>query len=151
MDVCSLRSRVLIFLRSNFYHWVHSFITFAKSSEKLTFLTSWYQGVRKGVRNTSFSQNFANVICEWSLDRHSNRHLSFQSSNGNTGAIIEICYKLAIKTLERRRILYWRLFWPPYWWLWTNFTYFTGAYWLWTSKLHQVICEWGYGWFFPVM
>ena len=38
----------------------HSFSTFAKYSEKLTFLTPWYHGVE----NVSFSENFANVLNE---------------------------------------------------------------------------------------
>ena len=62
-------------------------ITFTKFSEKLTFLTPWYAHhmVRhthrrivwvclailwcayQGVRNVSFSENFANVLNEWSL------------------------------------------------------------------------------------
>ena len=44
----------------------HSFSTSAKSSEKLTSLTPWYSHVRNRVRNVSFSENFANVLNEWS-------------------------------------------------------------------------------------
>ena len=43
----------------------HSFTTFAKFSEKLTFRTIWYaHGVYQGLRNVTFSDNFANVINE---------------------------------------------------------------------------------------
>ena len=44
--------------------WVYPFSTYAKFSEKLTFLTPWcaYQGVR----NVSFSENFAYVLNGWS-------------------------------------------------------------------------------------
>ena len=44
-----------------------SFITFAKFSEKLTYLTPWYAHVRvrlRGVGNVSFSENFTNAINE---------------------------------------------------------------------------------------
>ena len=46
----------------------HSFTTFANFSGKLTF-TPWYEltCVYQGVRNVSFSENFANVINELSL------------------------------------------------------------------------------------
>ena len=45
----------------------YSFSRYAKLSEKLTFFNPWYaQGVR-GVRNVSFSENFAYVLNEWSL------------------------------------------------------------------------------------
>ena len=45
----------------------NSFITFAKFSEKLTFLTPWYTHVSsyQGV-NVSFPEKFANVVNEWS-------------------------------------------------------------------------------------
>ena len=49
----------------------HSFSTYAKFSEKLTFLTPWYPMLRtcacQGVRNVSFSENFAYVLNEWFL------------------------------------------------------------------------------------
>ena len=51
-------------------YWDHSFIRYAKSSEKLTFLTPWYAHVRvayQGVRNDSFSENFAYAVNGWSL------------------------------------------------------------------------------------
>ena len=48
----------------------HLFISYAKLSEKLTFLTTWYTYVRvrayQGVRNVSFAENFAHVLHEWS-------------------------------------------------------------------------------------
>ena len=43
----------------------HSFLTYAKFSEKLTFFTCAYQGVR----NVSFSENFACLLNERSLIR----------------------------------------------------------------------------------
>ena len=43
--------------------WEHSFSTFAKFSEKLTFL-------KIKVRNISFSENFANVLNEWSHTKY---------------------------------------------------------------------------------
>ena len=53
--------------------WDHSFSTSAKSSEKLTFLSPWYAHIRthtcayQGIRNASFSENFAEALNEWSL------------------------------------------------------------------------------------
>ena len=48
----------------------HSFSTYGKCSEKLTFLTPWYADVRtcayQEVRNVSFSEDFAYVLNEWS-------------------------------------------------------------------------------------
>ena len=41
--------------------WLHPFNTYAKLSEKLTFLTA-----DQGVRNVSFSENFAYVLNGWS-------------------------------------------------------------------------------------
>ena len=41
----------------------HSFSTYSKFSEKLTFCTCAFQGVR----NSSFSGNFAHVLDGWSL------------------------------------------------------------------------------------
>ena len=49
--------------------WGHSFSTYAKFSEKLTFLAPWYTHVTcayQGVRNNNFSENFACVRNEWS-------------------------------------------------------------------------------------
>ena len=47
----------------------HSFSALAKFSEKLIFLTPWYAHTHtcayQGVRNVSFSKNFANVLNEW--------------------------------------------------------------------------------------
>ena len=43
----------------------HLFSTFTNVSEKLTFLISWY-----GLKNVSFSKNFANVLNEWFLRIH---------------------------------------------------------------------------------
>ena len=49
----------------------HPFSTYAKPSEKLTFLTSWYAHVRtcayQGVRNVSFSESFAYLLNGWTL------------------------------------------------------------------------------------
>ena len=46
--------------------WGRSFSTYANFHEKLTFLTPLYAHVRVhiGVRNVSFSENFANVLNE---------------------------------------------------------------------------------------
>ena len=44
----------------------YSFSTYAKYSEKLIFLTPSYCAYQ-GVRNVSFSENFAHVLNEWSL------------------------------------------------------------------------------------
>ena len=52
--------------------WDQPLSTYAKSFEKLTFLTSWYPRVRVrigGVRNLSFSKNFAYVLNGWPLSR----------------------------------------------------------------------------------
>ena len=46
----------------------HSFSTYEKFSEKLTFLTLWYLNVWvciRGVRNVSFPENFAYVLNVW--------------------------------------------------------------------------------------
>ena len=44
----------------------HSFSTYAKFSEKQIFFTQWYAHVRvRGVKNVSFSENFAYVLNEW--------------------------------------------------------------------------------------
>ena len=46
----------------------HSFSTYEKFSEKLTFLTLWYLNVCvriRGVRNVSFPENFAYVLNVW--------------------------------------------------------------------------------------
>ena len=47
----------------------HSFSTFAKRSDKLTFLTPWYAHMcaYQGIRNVSLSENFAHLLIEWSL------------------------------------------------------------------------------------
>ena len=48
----------------------HSFSTYIKFLEKLTFLTSWYTYVRvriMGVRNNSLLGNFAYILNEWPL------------------------------------------------------------------------------------
>ena len=46
----------------------HSFSTFSKFSEKLTFLTPLtHTYMYQGVRNVSLSENFENVLNEWSL------------------------------------------------------------------------------------
>ena len=56
--------------------WDHPFSTYAKLSEKLTFLTSWYAHVCtcartyvcvSGVRNVSFSESFAYLLNGWTL------------------------------------------------------------------------------------
>ena len=39
--------------------WDHSFSTYVKFSEKLTFLTPLYGQVYQGVLNVGFSENFA--------------------------------------------------------------------------------------------
>ena len=51
--------------------WGHSFSTYAKFSEKLTFLNPWYAHIHvsrtcahQGVRNASFSEKFS-VITRW--------------------------------------------------------------------------------------
>ena len=57
----------------------HSFSTFSKFSERLTFLTPWYIYVCvRGVRNVSFSENFENVLNEWSLTRTVNHRSILQ-------------------------------------------------------------------------
>ena len=59
--------------------WDCSFRTFPKLPEKLTLCIYWYALVRKvyqGVRNISFSENFVNVLNEWSL-LHSAAHLRY--------------------------------------------------------------------------
>ena len=77
----------------------HSFLsTYAIFSEKLTFLITWYAHVRtwayQGVRNVSFSNNFAYVLNEWPLVNVNincliflNRwYLSFTKTNFISGA-----------------------------------------------------------------
>ena len=45
----------------------HSFSTYARFSEKLTFLTSWYAHERvRNVRNVSFPEKLVYVLNEWS-------------------------------------------------------------------------------------
>ena len=57
--------------RTRKYTWGHSFSTIAKLSEKLTFLTPDTHTLRtptcayQGVRNVSFSDNFAYLLNEW--------------------------------------------------------------------------------------
>ena len=46
---------------------VYPFSTYVKFSEKLTFLTPWYACAYQGVRNVSFSENFAYVLNGWPL------------------------------------------------------------------------------------
>ena len=61
----------------SFQHWSifyrsHSFSTEAKFSEQLTFLGSWYEHIHQGVRNVSFSENFAYELNEWPYTWDSN-------------------------------------------------------------------------------
>ena len=60
--------KIYSFYRSQKVYRDHSFSTFHKFSKKLTFFTSWYTRtwVYQGVRNVGFSENFANVLNEWS-------------------------------------------------------------------------------------
>ena len=59
---------IQVFTIYSFFANDHSSITFAKFSVKLTFLTPWCTRscAYQGVRNVSFSENFANVMNEWS-------------------------------------------------------------------------------------
>ena len=54
-------------LLPNIFGGDHSFSKYAKFAENLTFLTSWYAHVRKGVRNVSFSENCAYILNKLSL------------------------------------------------------------------------------------
>ena len=55
----------------------HSFCTFAKFSEKLTFLNLLRTCAYQGVRNVSFSEDFADVLNEWSPSEIKCKHLKF--------------------------------------------------------------------------
>ena len=69
-----------------FLIWDHSFCMYAKFSEKLTFLTPIriLTYAYQGVRNLSFSENFANVLNEWSLFVIILPYLSVQSFTCNS-------------------------------------------------------------------
>ena len=64
--------RLLKIIKNN--TWDHSFSTYAKFCEKLTFLTSGYAHVcvrirgeaYQGIRNVTFTENFVDVLDEWS-------------------------------------------------------------------------------------
>ena len=75
--------------------WYHPFSAYAKFSEKLTFITPWYAHARKtnisyplirtrscayqGLRNVSFSENFAYVLSGWSLRTEDELHKDLAS------------------------------------------------------------------------
>ena len=71
------RSKPVIIMRD------HSLSTYAKFPEKLTFLASWYAHVRtrayQGLRNVSFSENFAYVLSGWSLRTEDELHKDLAS------------------------------------------------------------------------
>ena len=112
----------------------HSFSTFAKFLEELTFVTPWYARMwaYQGVRNVSSLKNFACVLNDRSFSIiKAYAHCScvlivvdfkqllfylFKLSNGNTRIKCEFCSKLPIKIPER---------YPSFWclncWLWTEF------------------------------
>ena len=65
---CKSRMKTILFISHPYLAWNwhvrgHPLSTFAKFSKKLTFLTPWYEGVR----NVSFSVNFAYVLNGWPL------------------------------------------------------------------------------------
>ena len=98
----------------------HSFSTFAKFLEELTFVTPWYARMwaYQGVRNVSSLKNFACVLNDRSFSIiKAYAHCScvlivvdfkqllfylFKLNNGNTRIKCEFCSKLVIKTPERR-------------------------------------------------
>ena len=60
------------FVKWNNHLMDHSFSTFAKFFEKLRFLSAY-----QGVRDVSFSENFANLLNEWSYGKISQRKIFF--------------------------------------------------------------------------
>ena len=71
----------------------HSCSTYAKLSEKLTFMTPWYVhvSVRSGSRNVSFSENFAHVLNGWSMRRLELAQINLP--NQNSFILLSICQK----------------------------------------------------------
>ena len=122
-DAASLRCRENINRVVKDMHEVvgdHSFSTFANVLKKLSFVTPWYARVcaYQGVRNVSFSENFAYILNDWSfniikayiyyscvlivVDFKQLLFYLFKLNNGNTRIKCEFCSKLVIKTPERR-------------------------------------------------
>ena len=65
-------------LQAGWYLWGYPLSTYAKLSEKLSFLTPWYAHVRnvsfEMLRNVSFSQNFAYVLNGWPISKLNKTH-----------------------------------------------------------------------------
>ena len=66
-EICTERMAAKMGVRTYFMLWDYSFSTYAKFSEKPIFLTPWCAYIRtnQGVRNLSFSENFAYLLNEW--------------------------------------------------------------------------------------
>ena len=75
--------------RIEFFIRRHPLSTYAKFSEKLTFLNLWDTCAHQGVRNVSFSENFAYVLNGWTLTTNqfaakTKRASALWFENGNT-------------------------------------------------------------------
>ena len=75
----------------------------------------------------------------WNIEYQPSRHLHVKFNNGNTTKMCEICLKLTVSTLERRRLCCW---------LWKDFTHSSGVsilgseqvYASWKMLIWYIIC-----------